>query len=49
MLKPKKHPYSCNINKETQNYKPYKGESMIKYTKKVIFLSKKNTNLWHID
>ncbi len=36
-----KHPYSCNISKEAQNYKPYKGESMLKYTKKIVLLGKK--------
>jgi hypothetical protein len=40
--KTKKNPYSCNISKEGQNYKPYKGQSMLKYTKKVILLGKKH-------
>jgi hypothetical protein len=30
--KTKKNPYSYNISKEAQNYKPYKGENMLKYT-----------------
>jgi len=34
IAKTKKNPYSCNISKKAQNYKPYKGESMLKYTQK---------------
>jgi hypothetical protein len=41
MPKPKKHPYYCKISNEAQIYKPYKGESMLKYTKKIVLLSKK--------